>query len=185
MCYFFANKTLGVCFGVSFLPISSIHIINHLKIFFIINYKMDSGSWIWDDYDNSTLDNNNICENVTNHWLYFIFSGYLLPLISPRVRDWFRESVNSLKNSSVGGQIVTLTEYGFQKIQDIENNDEMKEYIRRLVKEKNPSLFYSEESLEKLAILFSGDEKMVSQFILKKLNNIIKLGTHFYVSHLN
>ena len=92
---------------------------------------MDSGSWIWDDYDNSTLDNNNICENVTNHWLYFIFSGYLLPLISPRVRDWFRESVNSLKNSSVGGQIVTLTEYGFQKIQDIENNDK-NEYIRRL-----------------------------------------------------
>ena len=40
---------------------------------------MDSG-WIWDEYDNSTLDNNNnICENVTNHWLYFVFSGYVLP----------------------------------------------------------------------------------------------------------
>ena len=64
---------------------------------------MDSGSWIWDDYDNSTIDNNNnICENVTNHWLYFVFSGYVLPLISPRVRDWFRETLNSLKNSSVG-----------------------------------------------------------------------------------
>ncbi len=139
---------------------------------------MDSGSWIWDDYDNSTLDNN-ICENVTNHWLYFVFSGYVLPLISPRVRDWFRETLNSLKNSSVGGQIVTLTEFGFQKIQDIENNDEMKEYIRRLVKEKKPELFYSEESLDKLALLFSGDEKKngISQ-TWKKLNNIIRLGTH-------
>ena len=44
---------------------------------------MDSGSWIWDDYDNTTLSNstdlnatgfNNICEDITNHWLYFIFS---------------------------------------------------------------------------------------------------------------
>ena len=55
----------------------------------------------------------------------------------------------------------------------------MKEYIRRLVKEKKPELFYSEESLDKLALLFSGDEKKngISQ-TWKKLNNIIRLGTH-------
>ena len=74
---------------------------------------------------------------------------------------------------------MTLTEFGIQKIQDIENNDEMKEYIRRIVKQKNPSLFYSEESLEKLAILFSGDEKKngLAQS-WKKLNKIIELGDH-------
>ena len=63
----------------------------------------DSGSWIWDDYDNITLNNetdfNNVCEDITNHWLYFIFSGYLLPIISPRVRDWLSETYNSIKNN--------------------------------------------------------------------------------------
>ena len=55
----------------------------------------------------------------------------------------------------------------------------MKEYIKRLVKEKNPNLFYSEESLEKLALLFSGDEtkKGLAQS-WKKLNKMIELGTH-------
>ena len=54
---------------------------------------VDSGSWIWEDFNNNTILNNtliindtivsnNVCEEVTNHWLYFIFSGYLLPLIS-------------------------------------------------------------------------------------------------------
>ena len=141
--------------------------------------KMD-GSWSWEEFTNSTnstdlLSSSNLCEEVTNHWLYFIFSGYLLPLISPRVRDWLKERLNSLKNSSVGGKIVTLTEYGFQKIQDIENNDEMKEYIKRLCKSKNPNLIYSEESIEKLSKLFSGDEKIngLAQS-WKKLNKIIE-----------
>lgn len=140
---------------------------------------MDSGSWIWDDYSNSSITQDNLCENVTNHWLYFVFSGYVLPLVSPRVRDWLKETINSLKNSTVGGKVVTLTEFGFNKIQDIEDNDEMKEYIKRLIKEKKSSLFYSEESLEKLAKLFSGDETKngIAQS-WKKLNKIIELGTH-------
>ena len=140
---------------------------------------MDSGSWIWDEYSNSSITQDNLCENVTNHWLYFVFSGYVLPLVSPRVRDWLKETINSLKNSNVGGKVVTLTEFGFNKIQDIEDNDEMKEYIKRLIKEKNSALFYSEESLEKLATLFSGDETKngIAQS-WKKLNKIIELGTH-------
>ena len=140
---------------------------------------MDSGSWIWDEYSNSSITQDNLCENVTNHWLYFVFSGYVLPLVSPRVRDWLKETINSLKNSNIGGKVVTLTEFGFNKIQEIEDNDEMKEYIKRLIKEKNSSLFYSEESLEKLATLFSGDETKngIAQS-WKKLNKIIDLGTH-------
>ena len=127
----------------------------------------DSGSWIWDDYVNTTLNvtdintndlnfNNNICEEITNHWLYFIFSGYLLPLVSPRVRDWFKETVNSIKNNKVGGKIVTLTEYGFDKIQDIENDNEMKEFIKRMVKSKRPGLIIQEKMFDKLAEEFSG-----------------------------
>ena len=138
---------------------------------------MDSGSWIWDEYSNSSITQDNLCENVTNHWLYFVFSGYVLPLVSPRVRDWLKETINSLKNSNVGGKIVTLTEFGFNKIQDIEDNDEMKEYIKRLCKEKKPELFYSEESLEKIALLFSGDDgkKAIAQS-WRKLNKFINSG---------
>ena len=138
---------------------------------------MDSGSWIWDEYSNSSITQDNLCENVTNHWLYFVFSGYVLPLVSPRVRDWLKETINSLKNSNIGGKVVTLTEFGFNKIQDIEDNDEMKEYIKRLCKEKKPELFYSEESLEKIALLFSGDDgkKAIAQS-WRKLNKFINSG---------
>ena len=127
-----------------------------------------SDSWLQDSSD--------LCEEVTNHWLYFIFAGYVLPLISPRVRDWFKETLNSLKNNDITGDIVTLTEYGFDKIQDIENNKEMKKYIKRLCEAKNPSLYYSDETVEKIAWLFSGESKDGQEGIQqswKKLNKLI------------
>jgi len=154
----------------------------------------DSGSWIWDEYVNITsntsvfngtdfnttdingTDFNNICGDVTNHWLYFIFSGYLLPIISPRVRDWFKETINSIKNNKVGGHIVTLTEYGFDKIQDIENDSEMKEFVKRICKEKNPHLFYSDTSIDKISKLFSGKDGKQSWRSLLKLLNKGELG---------
>ena len=137
---------------------------------------MNDSSWIWDEIENDTLDNYNTCESVTNHWLYFVFSGYILPLISPRVRDWLKQSFNTLKNNKVTGNIVTLTEFGFEKIQEIEKNDEMKDYIKRLCSEKNPELYYTEETFEKIAWLFSGetkDGKDGIQQTWKKLNKII------------
>ena len=151
----------------------------------------DSGSWIWDDYVNTTLNvtdintndlnfNNNICEEITNHWLYFIFSGYLLPLVSPRVRDWFKETVNSIKNNKVGGQIVTLTEYGFDKIQDIENDNEMKEFIKRMVKSRRPGLIIQEKMYDKLAEEFSGKDGGKSwRYLMKVINNSQNIGTQF------
>ena len=126
-------------------------------------------SWVWDD-------SNELCDSVTNHWLYFIFSGYVLPFISPRVRDWFKESWNSCRNSSITGNLVTLTEFGFEKVQEIETNIEMKDYIKRLCKQKNPDLFYSEETLEKISWLFSGESKDGNNGIQqtwKKLNKVI------------
>ena len=140
----------------------------------------ESESWIWDDYNNTTLNNNNLCEEVTNHWLYFVFTGYLLPIISPRVRDWFKETINSIKNSQVGGEIVTLTEYGFDKIQDIENDSEMKEFIKRMVKSKRPGLIIQEKMFDKLAEEFSGKGGGKSwRYLNKIINNSHNIGTEF------
>ena len=156
----------------------------------------DSGSWIWDDYVNTTLnttdfnttlnttgfntDFNNVCEDVTNHWLYFIFSGYLLPMISPRVRDWFKETINSIKNNDVGGHIVTLTEYGFDKIQDIEDDKEMKEFVKRIFKSRRPGLLIQEKMFDKLAEEFSGKDGGKSwKYLIKIIDNGRNIGTEF------
>ena len=137
--------------------------------------NLTDSSWIWDDMDNITLEHYNMCESVTNHWLYFIFSGYLLPLISPRVRDFIKDKLSSLRNGEKTGQLVSLTEFGFEKIQDIEDNKEMKDYIRRLCKNKNPGSLYTEETIEKMSWLFSGDKKDGTgiQQTWKKLNKLI------------
>ena len=147
----------------------------------------DSGSWIWDDYNNDTILNttnidlnSNVCENVTNHWLYFVFTGYLLPLVSPRVRDWVKETINSIKNSEVGGKLVTLTEYGFDKIQDIENDSEMKEFIKRMFKSKRPRLLIQEKMFDKLAEEFSGKGGGKSwRYLNKIINNSHNIGKEF------
>ena len=136
--------------------------------------NLTDSSWIWDETNNTTLEHYNMCESVTNHWLYFIFSGYLLPLISPRVRDFIKDKLSSLRNGEITGQLVSLTEFGFEKIQDIEDNEEMKDYIRRLSNNKNPGLLYTEETIEKLSWLFSGDKDGTGiQQTWKKLNKLI------------
>ena len=142
--------------------------------------NLTDSSWIWDETNNTTLEHYNMCESVTNHWLYFIFSGYLLPLISPRVRDFIKDKLSSLRNGEITGQIVSLTEFGFEKIQDIENNKEMKDYIKRLCKNKKPGLLYTEETIEKMSWLFSGEKKDGEdgkeegmQQTWKKLNKLI------------
>ena len=147
----------------------------------------DSGSWIWDDYNNDTIlnttnidFNNDVCENVTNHWLYFVFTGYLLPLVSPRVRDWFKETINSIKNSEVGGKVVTLTEYGFNKIQDIENDSEMKDFIKRICKSRRPGLVIQDKMFDKLTEEFSGKGGGKSwRYLIKVIDNSHNLGTAF------
>jgi hypothetical protein len=147
----------------------------------------DSGSWIWDDYNNDTIlnttnidFNNNICENVTNHWLYFIFTGYLLPLVSPRVRDWFKETINSLKSNKITGELVTLTEYGFDKIQDIENDKEMKDFIKRICKSRRPGLVIQDKMFDKLTEEFSGKGGGKSwRYLIKIINNSHNIGTEF------
>lgn len=123
---------------------------------------------------NELLYDDNLCENITNHWLYFIFTGYLLPIISPKVRNYFKELINSLKNNEISGKVVTLTEFGFQKIQDIENNQEMKNFIIRLCIERN--IEFDDDTIQKISWLFSGDSNEYHESISqtwKKLNNIL------------
>ena len=110
------------------------------------------------------------CEDLTNHWLYFVFSGYLLPLVSPRLRNYFKELYNSCKHGEVSGKFVTLTEFGFEKIQNIENNNEMKNFIRRICIEKKVE--YDEELIDKAAWLFSGDNDENHQSIKQTWNRL-------------
>ena len=110
------------------------------------------------------------CEDLTNHWLYFVFSGYLLPLVSPRLRNYFKELYNSCKHGEVSGKFVTLTEFGFEKIQNIENNNEMKNFIRRICIEKKVE--YDEELIDKAAWLFSCDNDENHQSIKQTWNRL-------------
>ena len=139
------------------------------------NITDGSWSWTWEE------TNPNICESVTNHWLYFIFSGYLLPLISPRVREFIKHTYSTLKNSEKTGNIVSLTEFGFEKIQDIEDNKEMKDFIKRLCDKKYPNLssILKDKELEEYAWGFSGQKNKDNpglQQTWKKLNKIIEQG---------
>ena len=142
-------------------------------------------SWSWEEFNNTTdtTDLNttsDLCENVTNHWLYFVFTGYLLPLVSPRVRDWIKETVNSLKNNKVTGQLVTLTEFGFNKIQDIQSDEEMKQFIKRFSKSRRPGLLIQEKIYDKLAEEFSGKGGGKSwRYLINIIDNSHNIGTEF------
>ena len=137
-------------------------------------------SWSWEEFNNTTEINSDLCGNITNHWLYFVFSGYLLPLISPRVRDWFKETLNSLKNNKKTGEIVTLTEYGFNKIQDIEDDKEMKDFIKRICNSRRPGLLIQEKMYDKLADEFSGKDGGKSwRYLIKVIDNSYNIGTVF------
>ena len=143
-------------------------------------------SWSWEEFNNTTDTtdtteiNSDLCENVTNHWLYFVFTGYLLPIVSPRVRDWFKETINSLRNNKLTGEIVTLTEYGFNKIQDIEDNKEMKNFIKRLCKSRRPGLLIQDKMYDKIAEEFSGKGGGKSwRYLIKLIDNSHNIGTQF------
>ena len=109
-----------------------------------------------------------------------VFSGYLLPFISPRVREWLKETLNSLKSNDITGELVTLTEFGFNKIQDIENDEEMKNFIKRMVKSRRPRLLIQEKMYDKLADEFSGKNGGKSwRYLMKVINESHNIGTQF------
>ena len=108
---------------------------------------ISSNSWSSDNFD---------CEDLTNNGLYLIFTGYILPLLSPKVRNYLHETFISIKNmGDVAGKIVSVTDYGFEKVQGLSNNGEMVEFLTRLCSKKN--LTIDPKELVNLAWSFSGD----------------------------
>ena len=98
------------------------------------------------------------CADLTNNGLYLIFVGYLLPLLSPTMRIYLKDLVVHFKNcGKVTGQIVSLTEFGFTKIQKVNNNNEMVEFIGRLCKNKDLNVL--PQQMIDCAWSFSGEGK--------------------------
>ena len=86
----------------------------------------------------------------------FIFTGYILPLLSPRVRSYIKEVIVTIKNvGNVAGKAVSVTEYGFEKVQGLSSNDEMIDFIKNVCSKKDISI--KPEELVELAWSFSGD----------------------------
>ena len=98
------------------------------------------------------------CNEITNNGLYAIFATYLLPLLSPKVRDYGREFISSFRNAGkVASEYVSLTEYGFAKIQNLSNNEEMTSFIQRVCDKQNIDI--SKSKLSAIAWGFSGDSQ--------------------------
>lgn len=81
------------------------------------------------------------CEDITNSGFYMIFIGYIFPLLSPTMRDYLKDLTIHVKNvGKVTGEIVSLTEFGFTKVQKIKNIEDMGKFIERVSKNKNLSI---------------------------------------------
>ena len=114
------------------------------------------------------------CNEVTNNGLYVLFVGYLLPLLSPKVREYGKEVLSMFRSAGkVASNVVSLTEFGFEKIQNLSNNGEMSEFIQRVCEKRNITAL--PEQIKDLAWSFSGDtahgKKESRQETWKKLLN--------------
>lgn len=97
------------------------------------------------------------CEDLTNNGLYMIFVGYIFPLLSPTIRDYMKDLFIHAKNfGKVSGEIVSLTEFGFTKVQKIHNLEDMVKFIERV--SKNKKLSVMKDELIESAKSFTGGE---------------------------
>ena len=97
------------------------------------------------------------CPDLTNNGLYLIFVGYLLPLLSPTMRIYLKDLLINFKNcGKVTGQLVSLTEFGFTKVQNINSNEEMIKFIERVCLNKDLNLL--PQQIMDCAKSFSGDK---------------------------
>ena len=129
------------------------------------------------EYSSSSWDSGSIdCEDLTNNNLYILFVGYVLPLLSPRVRNYGRELLSHFKNAGkISGDIVSVTEYGFEKIQDLSNNGEMVQFIQKVCDKKKIDVTMAE--IKELSWRFSGDtangkRESIQQTWKSLLNNL-------------
>jgi len=141
---------------------------------------MNESSGSWTPTFETTYDID--CEELTNNGLYLIFVGYLLPLLSPKVRDYGKEIISNFRNAGkVAGDLVSLTEFGFEKIQDLSDNKEMMKFIEKYCDNKKINILPSQ--LEELSWYFSGDtdndkkegKQETWKRLLSKLNNLSEL----------
>ena len=90
-------------------------------------------------FNETLISTNSIdCEDLTNNGLYMIFIGYIYPLLSPTFRTYMKDLFVTIKTAGkVSGQVVSLTEFGFSKLQDIKSNEDMVKFIERMCKNKN------------------------------------------------
>jgi len=97
------------------------------------------------------------CEDITNSGFYMIFIGYIFPLLSPTMRDYLKDLTIHVKNvGKVTGEIVSLTEFGFTKVQKIENIEDMVKFIERVSKNKDLSIM--KDDLVECAKSYAGGE---------------------------
>ena len=129
------------------------------------------------EYSSNSWDSGSIdCEDLTNNNLYILFVGYVVPLLSPRVRNYGRELLSHLKNvGKVAGDIVSVTEYGFEKIQDLSNNGEMVQFIQKVCDKKKIDVTMAE--IKELSWRFSvdtenGKRESIQQTWKRLLNNL-------------
>ena len=128
------------------------------------------------DYSSNSWDNGIDCEDLTNNNLYIIFVGYLLPLLSPKMRNYGREVLSHIKNlGKVAGDIVSVTEFGFEKVQELSNNEEMIYFIQKVCDKKKLDITINE--IKELSWRFSGDNdngkrESINQTWKSLLNNL-------------
>ena len=105
---------------------------------------------------NSDVTTTTACDEIMNNYLYTIFAGYLVPLISPKIRNYCKEGLSTiLRFGKIAGDLATLTEFGFEKVQDMKNNGEMVNFIQRVAKIKDFNVLSGQ--VIDLAWNFSGD----------------------------
>lgn len=130
-----------------------------------------------ENYTNVTMDvttNTIDCQDLTSNGLYMIFIGYIYPLISPTIRNYLKDIFCHVKNfGKVSGEIVSLTEFGFTKVQNIHNINDMAKFIERVSKNKNLKIM-KDEFIE-CAKSFAGGEEYNEESWNKLLNELEKL----------
>ena len=77
-------------------------------------------------------------------------------MLSPTIRAYMKDMLVSIKNvGKVTGQVVSLTEFGFTKLQDIKSNKDMVDFISRVCKNKDLNVLKNQ--IIDCAWSFSGD----------------------------